>query len=135
MQLSEEEHPYAPTVSGIARARPGWRTTRQRHSRLPGTAAEEAAIGRWDITIQTPAGAVPSWLEIRRSGSRTLVGQFVGVVGSARPISRIEVNGGELHFAIPAQWEKGPGDLSFQGRVQGDKMSGSITFPDRKRHD
>ena len=101
----------------------------------PARAIEEAAVGRWDITIQTPAGAVPSWLEIRRSGSRTFVGQFVGVSGSARPISRIEVNGGELHFAIPAQWEKGTEDLSFQGRVQGDKMSGSITFPDRKRHD
>jgi hypothetical protein len=101
----------------------------------PEQITEEAAIGRWDITIQTPTGPVPSWLEIRRSGSRTFVGQFVGVSGSARPISRIEVNGGELRFAIPAQWEKGTEDLSFQGRVQGDKMSGSITFPDRKRHD
>jgi len=97
--------------------------------------AEEAAIGRWDITLRTPSGAVPSWLEIRRSGSRTLVGRFVGVVGSARPISRIEVNGGELHFAIPAQWEDGTDDLSFQGRVQDDRMTGSMTFPDRKRHD
>ena len=24
--------------------------------------AEEAAIGRWDITLQTPSGALPSWL-------------------------------------------------------------------------
>ncbi|HEX7802633.1 MAG TPA: DUF1080 domain-containing protein [Pseudoxanthomonas sp.] len=97
--------------------------------------AEEAAIGRWDITLQTPAGAVPSWLEIRRSGSRALVGQFVGIVGSARPISRIETKDGELRFAIPAQWESGAGDLSFQGRVQGDSMTGSVTFPDRKRHE
>ena len=97
--------------------------------------AEQAAIGRWDITLQTPAGAVPSWLEIRRSGSRTLVGQFVGVVGSARPISRVEMKDGELRFAIPAQWEKGPEDLSFQARVQGDRMTGSVTFPDRKRHE
>ena len=96
--------------------------------------ADDAAIGRWDITLQTPSGTVPSWLEIRRSGSRTLVGQFVGVVGSARPISHIEVKDGELHFAIPAQWEKGTEDLSFRGRVQGDKMAGSISLPDRKRH-
>ncbi len=95
--------------------------------------ADDAAIGRWDITLQTPTGTAPSWLEIRRSGSRTLVGQFVGVVGSARPISRIEVKDGELHFAIPAQWEKGPEDLSFQARMQGDRMTGSITFPDHKR--
>lgn len=104
------------------------------HSATPAS-ADDAAIGRWDITLQTPAGAVPSWLEIRRSGSRTLVGQFVGIVGSARPISRIEMKDGELRFAIPAQWEKGPEDLSFQGRVQGDRMTGSVTFPDRKRHE
>lgn len=103
------------------------------HSATPAS-ADDAAIGRWDITLQTPAGAVPSWLEIRRSGSRTLVGQFVGIVGSARPISRIEMKDGELRFAIPAQWEKGLEDLSFQGRVQGDRMTGSVTFPDRKRH-
>jgi hypothetical protein len=104
------------------------------HGATP-TAAEDAPIGRWDITLQTPAGGVPSWLEIRRSGSRALVGRFVGVTGSARPISRIEAKDGELHFAIPAQWENGAEDLSFHGRVQGDRMIGSLTFPDRKRHD
>lgn len=101
----------------------------------PDRAMAEEAIGRWDITLQTPSGPAPSWLEISRSGTRTLVGRFVGVSGSARPISRIEVKGGELHFTIPPQWEKGADDLSFQGRVQGDKMTGSMTFPDRKRHD
>jgi hypothetical protein len=101
----------------------------------PDRTTEEAAIGRWDITLQAPSGPAPSWLEINRSGSRTLVGRFVGVVGSARPISRIEVNDGELHFAIPPQWESGPDDLSFRGRVHGETMTGSITFPDRKRSD
>jgi hypothetical protein len=96
--------------------------------------AEDAPLGRWDITLQTPAGAAPSWLEIRRSGSNALVGQFVGVVGSARPISQIEVKDGELHFAIPAQWEGGPDPLALRARVEGDAMSGAITFPDRKRH-
>jgi Domain of Unknown Function (DUF1080) len=101
----------------------------------PDRPADEAAIGRWDITLQTPTGPAPSWLEIRRSGSRTLVGRFVGVSGSARPISRIEMDDGELRFSIPPQWETGTDDLSFQGRVQGDTMTGSMTFPDRQRHD
>jgi 3-keto-disaccharide hydrolase len=96
---------------------------------------EEAAIGRWDITLQTPAGALPSWLEIRRSGSRTLVGRFVGTTGSARPISRIEVKDGELRFAIPTQWENGTGDLVFAGRVQGGAMTGVVTLPDGTRHE
>ena len=97
--------------------------------------AEESVVGRWDITIHTPSGDLPSWLEIGRSGSRTLVGQFVGVVGSARPISRVEVSGGELRFSIPPQWEAGANDLSFRGRGRGDTLTGSMTFPDRKRFD
>jgi hypothetical protein len=96
-------------------------------------AVQDAIVGRWDITIQTPDGNLPSWLEIRRSGSRTLVGQFVGVVGSARPISRVDVRDGEVGFAIPPQWEEGAHDLSFEGRLQGDRLAGSLTFPDGKR--
>ena len=38
----------------------------------------------------------------------------MGTTGSARPISRIETKSGELHFAIPTQWENGTEDLSFQ---------------------
>src|SRR5947208_3384962 len=48
-----------------------------------------AVTGRWDLTIVTNAGRrAPSWLEVQWSGNRVLVGQFVGVVGSVRPISQ-----------------------------------------------
>ena len=98
-------------------------------------ATEEAAVGRWDITIRTPNGNLPSWLEVRRSGNSTFVGQFVGPVGSARPISRVELAGGRLRFAIPPQWEQTTEDVSFEGRVEGDRLSGSMTFGDGKRHE
>ncbi|HKO17178.1 MAG TPA: DUF1080 domain-containing protein [Gemmatimonadaceae bacterium] len=94
-----------------------------------------ALIGRWDITIRTPDGELPSWLEIRDSGRDALVGRFVGVVGSARPISRVDTTGDSLHFTIPHQWEDGNGDLSVQGRLMGDRLAGSMTFPDGKRYD
>lgn len=94
---------------------------------------QEAVVGRWDFSIHTPAGDLPSWLEVRPSGSRTLVGRFVGVVGSARPVSRIEVSGSELRFAIPPQWESGTRDLSVRGRVQGDSLVGSMSLPDGRR--
>ena len=42
--------------------------------------------GRWDLTVHGPQGDYPSWLEVRRSGYRTLVGSFVGQFGSVRPI-------------------------------------------------
>ena len=47
----------------------------------------ERMLGRWDITITTPDGPRPSWLEVERSGRDAIIGRFVGVVGSARPIS------------------------------------------------
>jgi hypothetical protein len=90
-------------------------------------------IGRWDITLRTPDGDRPSWLEVRKSGSHTLVGQFVGVVGSARPIAQLDVSGDTIHFAIPPQWEQGSGDLAVTGRLQGDRLAGTMTFPDGRQ--
>lgn len=91
--------------------------------------------GRWDITIQTPNGERPSWLEIVPSGRDALVGRMTGISGSARPITRIDVSGDSLRFAIPHQWEAGDGELVVVGKVEGDKLSGSMTFPDGKNYD
>ena len=33
--------------------------------------------GRWDITVDKGDKKVPSWLDVRHSGNRTLVGFFV----------------------------------------------------------
>lgn len=96
-------------------------------------AAREAVVGRWDITIQKPDGTFPSWLEVRPSGNSALVGRFVGEVGSARPVARLEFTNGQLRFSIPAQWEAGEGDLTFEARVQGNQLTGSLTYPDGKR--
>jgi hypothetical protein len=81
-------------------------------------------VGRWDITVRGPEGAYPSWLEVRQSGYRTLVGSFVGRVGSARPISRVDFENGRLHFAVPPQWEHRFDDQHFQGQLTGALLSG-----------
>jgi hypothetical protein len=107
-----------------------WNPTTSAHSR----AVNEGMLGRWDISIATPSGEQPSWLEVEQSGRDQLVGRFVGVVGSARPISVIAVNGDSLSFSIPYQWEDGNGNLSVRGKVQGNGLSGSMTFPDGKTY-
>jgi hypothetical protein len=91
-------------------------------------------LGRWDISISTPEGTKPSWLEIERSGRDAIIGRFVGVVGSARPIAAIAASGDSLSFTIPHQWEDGNGELSVRGRVQGSGLAGSMTFPDGKSY-
>lgn len=92
-------------------------------------------VGRWDITIDSPDGPRPSWVELRRSGREALVGQFVGIVGSARPIARVSVDGDRMRFAIPPQWEDGTNDLIVEGRLQGDRLAGTMTYPNGDRVD
>src|SRR5258705_2273131 len=87
-------------------------------------------VGRWDITITTPTGTAPSWIEIDSSGREALVGHIVGIVGNVRPISEIIVEGDSLRFAVPRQWEGGDGALRVVGRLQGDRLVGRMTFPD-----
>lgn len=93
-----------------------------------------AIIGRWDITIDFPDKKLPSWLEVHHSGFKMLVGEFVGTGGSARPISRVNFDNGKVSFSIPPQWEQGDGDVSFEGSLQGDDLSGSITYSDGKTY-
>ena len=89
-----------------------------------------AIQGKWDITIDMDGHSAPSWLEIYKSGTRMLVGRFVGTGGSARPISRINLVDGKMSFSIPPQWENEPNDLMVEGTLQHDMLKGSMTFPD-----
>jgi hypothetical protein len=97
---------------------------------MPYSDAQKAVMGRWDLMVQLPGGDQPAWLEIRHSGHQTLVGQFVGWHGSARPIARVDVDDNGLRFAIPPQYERGTGDLTVEGQLQGDQLSGSMVTPD-----
>jgi hypothetical protein len=100
---------------------------------MPYSDAQKAVLGRWNLVVQTPGGQQPAWLEIRHSGHQTLVGQVVGWHGSARPIARLDVDDSHLRFAIPPQWERGTGDLTVEGQLQGNQLSGSMVTPDGSR--
>jgi hypothetical protein len=88
---------------------------------------ESGILGRWDLTVQGADGDYPSWLEVRRSGYTTLVGSFVGQSGSVRPIGKVTVADGRLHFTVPPQWERRPDDLTFEGKLDGDVLKGETT--------
>jgi hypothetical protein len=87
-------------------------------------------IGRWDITIDKGGKSLPSWLEVQKSGTHTLIGRFVYAFGSARPISEVKVNDGKYSFSIPPQWEEGNRNMDFQFEVSGDKLKGSMVYTD-----
>lgn len=90
-------------------------------------------VGRWDLTVQGPDGAYPSWLEVQRSGRTTLVGYFVGRTGSVRPISRVAFENDRLRFSLPVQWEAGGRDLSFEGTLRGERLAGEGTDSEGRR--
>jgi hypothetical protein len=84
-------------------------------------------IGRWNLTVQGSEGAHPSWLEVRKSGNKSLVGSFVGQFGSARPVGKIEFDGNLFRFSVPPQWEKRNDDLVFFGTFKGKRIQGPST--------
>jgi len=96
-------------------------------------AASDALLGRWDLVVERGTQTSPSWLEVERSGTATLVGQFVGSGGSARPIAKIVFTDGTFRFAIPPQWESNPNDLTVEGRLEGDRLTGSMTMGDGQK--
>ena len=107
-------------------------------AQYPGTLAQprtasDPLLGRWDLVVQRGTQASPSWLEVERSGTATLVGQFVGSGGSARPIAKIEFADGTFRFAIPPQWESNPNDITFEGRLEGERITGSMTMGDGQK--
>lgn len=115
------------------------------HSTLLAKTAKDASdvVGRWDLTIVIEGDDLkdlglfrhglldtdgfPGWLEIEVSGFSTLVGQYVGYEGSARPISKINYSTetGQYSFTIPPQWMK-IDDLDFEFTLQDDKLKGTM---------
>lgn len=94
--------------------------------------SEKKLEGRWDLVISKDKNLLPSWLEIKHSGNKTLVGRFVYAFGSARPVSHIKVKDGKFSFAIPPQWEAGESDMEFEGKLVGEKLKGTMKYTDGK---
>jgi hypothetical protein len=91
---------------------------------------DPAVIGRWDITISQLGKSLPSWLEVQKSGTHTLIGRFVYAFGSARPISEVKVADGKYSFSIPPQWEPGTRNMDFEFEVDGDHLKGTMVYTD-----
>ncbi|RZS98241.1 3-keto-disaccharide hydrolase [Cecembia calidifontis] len=91
-------------------------------------------IGRWNITLDMDGREAPSWLEVKLSGFKVLVGYFVGDDGSARPISQVHFDNGKVHFSIPPQWQDSNKDMKFKGSLTQGKLNGTIQYPNGKRY-
>ena len=89
------------------------------------TLISQEIVGKWDLDVEMDKGILPSWLEVKKSGTKALVGYFVAHNGSARPISEVFFHNGIIDFSIPPQFD-GLNDLHFQGILKQGKLSGVI---------
>lgn len=88
-------------------------------------------LGRWDLTLNAPDHEYPSWLEIgKKEGSLSAL--FTGRWGNARPLPRIAINGKQITFVSPKEEEGSNTDLTFEGVLRGDRLSGTLNGPDGK---
>ena len=92
------------------------------------TSAQENPLeGRWDLTVDMGGGRIaPSWLEVRHSGVKNLIGRFVADGGSARPVAQVFFDGKKLNFTIPPQWDRTENNLIVEGELIGDQLKGTM---------
>src|SRR5690606_27402274 len=56
------------------------------------------------------------------------------ITGSARPISIIHFKDGKISFSLPPQWEEEDNDLSFEGTLQNDVLTGTMKAANGKTY-
>ena len=91
--------------------------------------------GRWNLVINKDNQQLPGWLEISKSGHKTLIGRFVYAFGSARPIAEVKQKDANFSFTIPTQWERGYMDMVFEGKKEGESLKGSMRYTDGKTYE
>jgi Domain of Unknown Function (DUF1080) len=97
-----------------------------RHSAAQITAPNSSLAGRWDLTLTTPSGKLPSWIEMSfTNGSPKVL--FVGAMDHAVPPKALKINGSEFEFASPKGEEGFPQNMLFRGKFVDDKLAGTVT--------
>lgn len=85
----------------------------------------ESIIGSWDLEVQYGDSWLPSWLQVEQSGNKALVGHYVSIAGSSRPIAEVHVFENSFSFSIPPQWI-GNQYMQLTGKQDGNTLEGNI---------
>jgi Domain of Unknown Function (DUF1080) len=94
-----------------------------------GAAPNDGFVGRWDLTIRDSHDQqLPSWLELIVENGRWS-GNFVGRWGSARWLPKVVIGGDVIQFVSPKQEEGSNADLVFDGKLNGEMLTGLAKGP------
>lgn len=91
--------------------------------------SDQSFLGRWDLTLKTPAREYPSWLEITQEGGQ-FHARLVSRWGHARPLPKVEISNGHILFVSPKEEEDRKDDMVFEGQLSGNMLVGTTTGPD-----
>jgi imidazolonepropionase-like amidohydrolase len=83
------------------------------------------ATGTWTLTVESPQGAVAVTADLRQEGE-TISGVVSSPFGQS-PISGGSVSGSEVRFTLSVEIQGTPTSVTFVGRIEGDRMSGTVT--------
>jgi len=86
-------------------------------------------LGRWDITITTPSGDVPSWLDLYEKAG-VLRATMTGRWGNARPVAQVSVENGAFTLVDPKDEEAAKADFTFSATLKSGKLVGTVNGPD-----
>ena len=96
-------------------------------SSLSGTArAQNAALGAWEFTTQSPEGSFVSQLEVREEdGKLTAVGKSTQ---GERAYDSIDVEGSKIVLVITIDYNGTPLTITFRGEITDKAMAGDADF-------
>ncbi len=83
-------------------------------------------LGRWDLTLKTPAKELPSWIELSEEQGQPKV-LMVGISDHAAPLPHVQVKEGEIEFLSPKGAEGFAEDMTFKGKLVGGQLVGVTT--------
>jgi hypothetical protein len=86
-----------------------------------------AVVGSWNLVIETPIGTQESVLVVDGT-TELLEGKLVSEQGEAA-VRDVVFDGGKLVFALTIDAQGQQMDLTFEGLVDGDSISGAFQSP------
>lgn len=110
----------------------GWGCSKNPGTNVSPTSSTPVAasqyLGRWDLTVKTPARDYPSWIEVSEAQGQTKV-LVVGFGGSATPAANAQVVNGTIEFSMPAHPADYDGPDQFTGKLVNNELVGTATGP------
>ncbi len=98
----------------------------ERPSTSPSAPAPPILVtGTWNLTVESPQGTVPITAHLRQEAD-TLSGFVTSPLGQSN-VSVGSVSGDQVRFTLSVEIQGTPMLVTFVGRVEGDRMSGTVT--------